>query len=453
MSSSNLYPLRKSCFALLVFFIAILSQIAFSANIILMISDGAGFNTFDCASFYQYGTLGKQVYDNFPIRLGCTTYSVGKNGVPIGYNHKKAWSDFEYLRNATDSPAASTALNTGVKTINGRICIDKDGNKLTTLAQIADSKGKSTGVVTTVQFSHATPAAAWAHNISRYNYEEIAKEMIYQSGLDVIMGCGHPRYDNNGKLQPKDKRNFKYCGTTAVYNDLVTESTNQGWTFFDSKTDFEFLANDPNANFRRVIGLAQAVETLQYKRTGKRPGNLNKNVPTLPTMTIAAINILSKDEDGFFLMIEAGAVDWANHNNNLMRMIEEQIEFNRTIETVVEWIERNSSWEQTLLIITADHETGQLWGPDAGYERKNPYDLPKNNGQGIIPATKYFHGGHTNVLVPLYAKGKGSELFEKLIDGIDPVAAKKWNFSGKYVDNTDVFEVMKAALDNQNIQK
>jgi alkaline phosphatase len=164
-------------------------------NVILMISDGAGFNTFDCASYYQHGQRGKQVYDKFPIRLGCTTYSADNQD---GYEPDKFWSEFKYARkHPTDSAAAATALYTGAKTKNGRLCTDRDGKKLTTIAEFADSVGKSTGTISSVMFSHATPGAVWAHNDSRDEYEQIAREMICDSGLDVIMGCGHPRYDNN----------------------------------------------------------------------------------------------------------------------------------------------------------------------------------------------------------------------------------------------------------------
>lgn len=421
-----------------------ISSAASAKNVILMISDGAGFNTFDCASYYQHGHRGKQVYDEFPIRLGCTTYSADNQA---GYEPDKFWSDFRYARKrATDSAAAATALYTGAKTENGRLCTDRDGKKLTTIAEIADSVGKSTGTVSSVMFSHATPGAVWAHNDSRDEYEQIAREMICDSGLDVIMGCGHPRYDNNGKLLPMDDWEAEFCGGENLFNELITASTGKGWTFIESRHDFQGLAANPYPAFDRVIGIAQCRETLQYNRDGENPGNLNKNVPTLTTMARAAINVLAKDNDGFFLMIEGGAVDWANHDNNLARMIEEQVDFNDAVEAVVEWTRANSNWEETLLIITADHETGQLWGPKAGPKSQTPFNLPQNNGADTLPGARYFSGEHTNALVPLYVIGPGAELFQSLVDGKDTMAATAWGFSGRYVDNTDVFKVMKEAI-------
>jgi alkaline phosphatase len=126
-------------------------------------------------------------------------------------------------------------------------------------------------------------------------------------------------------------------------------------------------------------------------------------------------------------------------------MIEEQIDFNNAVEAVVEWIRANSSWEETLLIITADHEAGQLWGPKAGPRSKTPFNLPQNNGASTLPGARYFSGEHTNALVPLYVIGPGAELFQSLVDGKDTMAAAAWGFSGRYVDNTDVFKVMKEA--------
>jgi alkaline phosphatase len=420
-----------------------ISSAASAKNVILMISDGAGFNTFDCASYYQHGQRGKQVYDEFPIRLGCTTYSTNNRG---GYEPDKFWSEFKYARKRpTDSAATATALYTGAKTKNGRLCTDRDGKKLTTIAEIADSAGKSTGTVSSVMFSHATPGAVWAHNDSREEYEQIAREMICDSSLDVIMGCGHPRYDNNGKLLPMDDWETEYCGGKTLFNEIITASTKRGWTFIESRYDFEAIASNPRPLFDRVIGIAQCRETLQYNRDGKSPGNLNKNIPTLATMTRAAINVLAKDEDGFFLMIEGGAVDWASHDNNLARMIEEQIDFNTAVEAVVEWVHIESSWDETLLIITADHETGQLWGPKAGPRSQTPFNLPQNNGASTLPGARYFSGEHTNALVPLYVIGPGAELFQSLVDGKDTMAAAAWGFSGRYVDNTDVFKVMKEA--------
>jgi alkaline phosphatase len=158
-------------------------------------------------------------------------------------------------------------------------------------------------------------------------------------------------------------------------------------------------------------------------------------------MAKAAIHCLESNPNGFYLMIEGGAVDWANHSNLPNRMIEEQAGYYEAVEAVVGWIESHGGWDETLLILTADHETGLLWGQDS---TKVAYQPVEDRGIGKMPGLAYHSKSHSNSLVPLYARGAGSERFAKLIKGKDAVAAEKWQFSGEYVDNTTVFEVMRA---------
>jgi alkaline phosphatase len=251
------------------------------------------------------------------------------------------------------------------------------------------------------------------------------------------MGAGNPDYDNNG--QPASKT-AQYVGGEATWNQLRDGTTGQGWSLAESKSDFETYAVDAATCPPRLIGVAQIHATLQERRSSGYP--LNTNVPNLATMAKAAINVLAQDPDGFFLMIEGGAVDWANHDNKLDRMLEEMTDFNLAAEAVVSWIETFSSWSETLLIVTADHECGCLWGPGAGAAT---FPGIVNNGAGTLPGAVYYSGSHTNQLVPLYARGAGSDLFAAYVDGIDAAAALQWGFSGQYIDNTDIFSVMYAA--------
>ncbi|MBE0535612.1 MAG: alkaline phosphatase [Phycisphaerae bacterium] len=435
-------------FGRILFVLAILTVTAAGAlgaaarNIVLLIVDGAGYNAYHCSSYYEYGETGKQPYDSFPVRLACTT---GAYDAPV-YDPEKSWSDFKSLRSkATDSAAAATALYTGVKTASYHIATDPDNRPLTTIAEIAHAMGKSTGAVSSVPFSHATPAAVFAHNKDRKNTGEIANEIVYRSGLTVVFGAGHPRYDDNGRRRPRGQSKDDYC-PDAVYQALADGTTGKGWAFLESSDAMEALAAEARPELRRVFGLAPCTSSLQYRRDGKGPGGLNGNMPTLETMSLAALNVLSRDEDGFFLMIEGGAVDWANHDKNLARMLEEYADFNRTVAAVMRRLQEGGILEDTLVIVVSDHECGQIWGPSAGEESDTPFDLPVNRGKGNLPAAKYFSGGHTNGLVPLFATGPGSEFFHARVRGVDRHAAKAWCISGQYVDNTDVFTVMKAAI-------
>ncbi|MHB9073185.1 MAG: alkaline phosphatase [Desulfobaccales bacterium] len=404
-------------------------------NVILMISDGQGYNTVKATDYYT-GT--KAVYESFPVQYGVSTFSAGTPATPAwGYDPNQAWSDFNYTKShCTDSAAAATALATGVKNYNGVLNIDVNGNKLKTITEIAHDLGKSSGVVTTVFWSDATPAGMLAHNHSRKNYEAIANEMVAStSPLNVIMGAGSPNYDNSGNYQltPQDA---KYVGGNTTWSALNAGTLN-GYKLIQDKAAFEALANAANPPVDKVVGTVQAATTSQQTRSGK-PADLNNpsraqfngNVPSLATMSQGALNVLNKNAKGFFLMVEGGAVDWANHANQLDRMIEEQMDFNAAVKAVVAWVNTHSSWKDTLLIVTADHECGDLWGPTPGV-----FNDIVDHGPGNLPGAHFNSDGHTNQLIPVYAIGAGAELLAGYADQSDQVR-------GPYVDNTEIFRVM-----------
>jgi alkaline phosphatase len=372
-----------------------------------------------------------------------------------GYDSELAWSDFEYVNNcATDSAAAATAMSTGVKTYSGAIGVDLDQNLLDTVLEFAEDRGKATGVVSSVEFSHATPAAFVAHNDNRNNYEKIAQEMIYDSAVDVIMGAGHPWFDADGKKQPEASPNtFIYVGGERTWEDLVAGTAGgdadgdgiyDSWTLIQERAQFQALATGPTP--KRVIGVPQVYQTLQQQRSGDRFEGpyvepLIDTVPTLEEMTMAALNILDDDPDGLFLMVEGGAVDWASHGNQSGRMIEEQIDFERSVEAVVDWVKKNSNWGETLLIVTGDHETGYLTGP--GSDPTDPTWEPiVNNGVGNLPGMEWHSGSHTNSLMVVSAKGDAARMLKRYADKDDPVR-------GPYVDNTELAIVMFRVMDPQ----
>ncbi|GAB6166785.1 alkaline phosphatase [Thermostilla marina] len=443
------------------------SQAPTAKNVILMVADGAGFNTWRAGAMYR-GRLGKEVYDGEGwVRLGCTTYPLnlsksatgkGTQDERIVYDPAKAWDSedgYKWLKStATDSAASGTALATGRKTYNSAINWSDTDEPMSgeTLPEIAHKLGKRAGVVTSVEFSHATPATlGGAHNRSRNAYQEIAAEMLAADYLNVIMGAGHPEFDDNGK--PKEKTSdadYKYVGGKTTWNQLVTGNHPGGWTLIQTKAEFEKLTTGKAPS--KIVGTAQVATTLQQKRGGLVGGLAqsepfavpkNANVPSLATMTKAALNCLDDDPDGFYLMVEGGAVDWANHANQEHRMIEEYDDFMKAVEAVVEWVEENSSWDETLLILTADHDCGLPWGPDSA---EVPFQPIVDNGPGKMPGLHYNAGGHSNMLVPVFAKGAGSVLLLQCVRGRDPHAAKVWDFSGDYIDNTDINHTIVTAM-------
>lgn len=428
-------------------------------NIIIMISDGMGFNHLLATYFYLYGTADSCIFDkNDFISLAQATYPAQLRK----REEETVWSrgyDVEMVNNdprrlmsgATCSGSSATALATGVKTYNGAIGIGIYDDTLVNIVQAAKASNRSAGIVTSVQISHATPAGFVAHNESRSNYAEIASEMLLFADLDVLMGTGNPNYNDNGRPSCKSTR---FVGGRKIWKQLkqtppphiikhnrrdITLTDSEGnpnpWTLVQDSIEFASLLKDNPP--RRVLGIPKVYATLQQGRkvddTHSQPFETPfiANLPTLDLMTRGALNILSQNDNGFFLMVEGGAVDWASHSNQSDRMIEEMVDFLDAVESTIAWIENESSWEETMLIVTADHECGFLWGPE-GNTFHNPI---VNAGKGNIPDMKWYSGSHTNSLVPFFAKGRGAELYPFLAGAFDPQ-------HGAFIQNTHIAQVV-----------
>jgi alkaline phosphatase len=399
-------------------------------NVIIMIADGGGFNHYKSADYYDCGRSPCQPYEDFPVRLAMTTYPRGGS-----YDANLAWRSFDYLdKGATDSAAAATAMATGVKTHNKTLGLDTHGRPVLNLSERAKQLGKAVGVITTVFFDDATPAGFVIHNGARSNLTQIADDMLNSNSVDCIMGAGHPFYDSDGR--PLHEPNYKYISeeTWANLKNGSAGGSANPWTLIQTRAEFQALANGKTPN--RVFGLIQVYDTAQQKRSGNAFADpyqvpFTQTVPTLAEMTNAALNVLDNDPNGFFIMIEGGAVDWAAHANESGRLIEEMNDFNNSIEAVIRWIDTSSSWNETLVIITADHETGHLTGPASEVNKGPAMKDIISNGPGKLPAMEWHSKNHTNSLVPFFAKGPGAEKFTETIDGNDPLR-------GPYIDNTDI---------------
>ncbi|MDP1620858.1 MAG: alkaline phosphatase [Bacteroidales bacterium] len=435
-------------------------------NIIIMIGDGVGFNHVEATNYYL--GIAAQVQEQFPVKLAMAhypalagVYDAGNSGsthYATGYNPALAWKDTAYLkRNYTESAAAATAIATGMKTYCNSLGISVDHDTLENLVQRAKSIGKSAGVVTSVEFSHATPAGFVAHNSNRANYSQIAAEMLLNSQCDVIMGCGDPMYDNDGKPVKGKWNDAKYVMDSAFWRRFVTGSGKQvsftvkgkmmtlmdidgdgmpdPWTVIRDLDDFRALRKGKTP--KRVMGCPKIYETLQQSRTAKNGETKNSppyttpfvtTVPSLPEMVSGALNVLDNNPKGFFMMIEGGAPDWAAHLNQKGRLIEEMAGFFDAVNEVVAWVEKNSSWEETLLIVTGDHETGLLWG-------ERPFIPLADRGKGNLPVMNFNSGDHTNSLIPFYAKGVGSELYRNFAEERDSVR-------GPFIQNSEVAQAI-----------
>lgn len=475
-------------------------------NVIVMINDGAGWGTWDATAYWQYGSRRGAPYADFPYRYGMTTYPLNSSSQPtsdnaqvMGYDPALAWDStpvpapdlpfagYQYLSTvATDSAAAGTALSSGIKTYNNAINHDNNGAPVDFNTLRAKRVGMATGVVTTVPFAHATPAAFAAQNASRNNYHEIAHQMLSQGHLDLVMGTGGPGYSVNGQpcsaalVPPADEG----CATPWQYvagpdwqqleaGTPIGGNPAGAWRLVRSRGDFERLAQGQLPADRPLIGVPQVANTLQQARQDAVLGTdaatasgIRKidTVPDLATMTRGALEFLKRRSDkGLFLMIEGGATDWAAHTSacgtewhygqctdqpQYGRLIEESADFNSAVETVVAWIKDNGGWERNLLIVTTDHDNSLPMGATAQTVAFAPVT---NNGRGRMPGLSFRPtGNHSNALVPLWANGAGAERLGDHVRGVDPGYRDhvRWN-DGRYIDNTDVAEVVRKALERR----
>ena len=316
-------------------------------NIILMIGDGMGL-----PDVYAAMTV-----SDSPLNIErCNVIGL-----------QKTFSADNYV---TDSGAAGTALATGNKTKNGAIGMDANGTKVKSIVEIAEEHGLATGLVSTSSITHATPASFIAHQSSRGSYEDIAMDFL-KTDIDVFIGGGIDHFTKRkDKLNLLDSLRFRgyEVDTTLV---LALKSTSL-----------------------KLAGLTAPVHN-PYRLKGR--GDM------LPTASGKAIEILKKNPKGFFLMIEGSQIDWAGHANVADTLIDETLDFDKAIGMALDFAKKDG---HTLVIITADHETGGVTITSGDRE---------THKVKLTFSTK----DHTAVMVPVYAYGPGSEKFIGIYDNTD----------------------------------
>ena len=233
-------------------------------------------------------------------------------------------------------------------------------------------------------------------------------------------------------------------------------------TLISSVDEFRAMADGSSVPAGRVMGLAQTGDTLQANRNRPAdPANIsvergnasgvpfNENVPTLVEMTAGAITYLSRNPNGFFLMVEGGAVDWMAHGNNTARIIEEQVDFDRSVAWAIDWVNTFSNWDETLLIVLTDHGNGMPMGPNSD---TIPFQPIEGRGQGVLPGVLWHYGTHTNENTLLWARGAGSELLYDQVVGVDRGLVDFLGFNdGRYIDNTGIYPVLLASMSAQAV--
>ncbi len=436
-------------------------------NVILLIGDGMGAKHQEAAQDY---------YDVAPPFQAWTQSWLSTFPDGGGYDPAQAWNNFDYVRNGyTDSAAAATALSAGVKTYNAAISVDATGNRLLTLSEKARALGRAAGAVTTVPVSHATPGAWIAHNTSRVNYLAIGDEGFWGDPdatgthvggrglsappMDVLIGGGHPGWSSGyvSAAQRTKLADENGVAGALTFVERIESSTDGG---------ARLLAAANTGGVTRLAGLFGGADgNIEYRLADG--ASHNPENPTLAEMTTAALAVLSRDPNGFVLLIEGGAVDWGAHNNRMDQVLGEVAGFNAAVQTVVDWVYANDpAWSNTLVIVTSDHETGYLTaGPDMFPDQalgmvdattvnlekptkisdvvtglRASWDDANSNNEIDAGETVYWAWnttGHTNSLVPVYARGAGAAFL--------PGYATNWDTArGAYGDNTDVFRLMDA---------
>ena len=331
-------------------------------NIILLIGDGMGLSQVSASQFYNKKTSN---FERFPV---------------IGLTKTSSTSDL-----ITDSAAAATAFASGIKTYNGALGVNTDTLAVKTIVEEISKIGISTGIISTSSIVHATPAAFYTHTKKRSMYEDIAAQLV-SSDIDFFAGGGINYFNDR-----KDKRN------------LILELEKKGFSI-----NTESLPKNTKPVLNKKQGYLLAPNGM--------PKMLDGRGEFLTNATKLAIESLSSNEEGFFLMIEGAQIDWGGHDNDADYLISELIDFDNTIGVALDFAKLNG---ETLVIVTADHETGG-------------FTLAQDNGNYNKIKPVFSTGGHSATMVPVFAKGPNSE-----------------DFGGIY-ENTAIYNKMKTLFFENN---
>lgn len=347
-------------------------------SIILMIGDGMGYEHVKLGRLVEVGEDSDLVMEQSPLNISVTTHSANAN--------------------ITDSAAAGTAIATGIKTNNGMISVNPSGETLDTILEIAQTLGKSTGLVSTCYIQHATPATFMTHVASRSNLSVISRQIVEEANVDILLGGGKA-YFSEAQLDEMEANSY-----AIVENSTQLASVSSG----------------------KVLGLFSA---------GHMPYEQDRNysiVPSLAAMTIKSLEILSQDSDGFFLMVEGGRIDHAGHANDKIDAALDTIAFDEAVEVALDYVQGHSN---TILIITADHECGGLlvlsdtlnddlpshWNTE---EQNRMLRIARANNVTATWSTDY----HTADDVPLYYYGIESDFLT----------------NNSVIDNIEIFDLMQS---------
>ncbi|MFD2630157.1 alkaline phosphatase [Oceanobacillus kapialis] len=280
---------------------------------------------------------------------------------------KGMYSTYSANSNITDSAAAGTAMATGVKTNNGMISQNPDGEELETILEASQDEDMSTGLVATSTITHATPAAFASHVESRNNQTEIASQMIANE-VDVMLGGG--------------KNNFvpESMGGNQEEDNVLEEAEDKGYELVETREEL-MNQNDIALNKGdKLLGLF-ADDALADEMSREKDVQ-----PSLEEMTESALEVLKQDKDGFFLMVEGSQIDWAGHDNDAGWAMKEVEAFEQAVKAALEFAEEDG---ETLVVIGGDHETGGMTtGVNGGPASASPEALKNVTATGAKMASE-----------------------------------------------------------------
>ena len=380
---------------------------------------------------------------------------------------------------STDSASAGTAIGSGVKTDGGNLAWqsgDPVGGQVKTIAEtLRADLGFAIGVVSTVPFSHATPASFVSHNVNRGNYQDIAHEILFDTKPEVVIGGGldslfakavtnaaNADTDLNKNGFNDDYDAFK-AGTAGTNHDNNGYSFVERATGVDGGTALAAAANSVHlADGDKLFGLfGTSGGNFEYYEVADTPGTATitrsttdgtpgvDEDPTMTEMTTAALSVLNQDQDGFFAMFEQGDIDWSNHANGYENMVGGVYDLEQAVtnaESVVETGVKGMDWSNTLMIVTSDHSNSYLRLQEELGKGNLPLEVVGSSKSTYSPdgEVTYSTTGHTNELVTLQARGAGAELFKQY--------AGSWYPGTNIVDDTQIYQVMTSAAKDLGVK-
>lgn len=345
-------------------------------NVIYLIGDGMGFGAVSSLLLSEEGVTG---FEMAPV---------------IGLNETCSANNY-----VTDSPAGGTALATGTRTCNGFLGVGPDSVQLESILKKAQKMGKKTGIVVNTTLTEATPGAFYAGVTSRKESYKIA-EQFTESGVDVAIGAGLSAFIN--RPDSVDMTAVLIEKGYDVYLDWKSVLDTESEKFVGILDMGDVHRRNKSRN--TTASAAEGAEVCLAAKLAASEGKVDTTRFSEPTEYLhkacnKALSVLEKDApNGFFLMIESAIIDGYGHNNDSEGMIEEMKEFDQTLKTLIAYVNKHPN---TLLVVTADHETG---GTGVTYKS---HAINQPEGLHLNFSTK----GHTGTVVPIFAYGAGATKF------------------------------------------